>query len=93
MMFSYVSLSPFQGGFMPTISQALASHELAASHPAVPTMVNYPSLWSAANAAAASASAGDKEYLVVPRRRALRDHSYLTSTNFVTPSSLSTFAT
>ena len=55
---------------MPTVSQALASQPQAS--PAVPTMVNYPSLWNAANAAAAAAS--DKDSHVPPRRRALSLH-------------------
>ena len=54
---------------MPTISQALASQALATSPSAVPAMVNYPSLWNAANAAA-----NDKESLV-PRRRAASLHA------------------
>ena len=52
---------------MPTISQALASQAPAAS-PSVPTMVNYPSLWNAANAAA------NDSLSVPPRRRALSLH-------------------
>ena len=54
---------------MPTVSQALAASQAS---PAVPTMVNYPSVWNAANAAAAAAS--DKDSLVPPRRRALSLH-------------------
>ena len=56
---------------MPTISQALASQAPAAS-PSVPTMVNYPSLWNAANAAAAAAA--NDPLSVPPRRRALSLH-------------------
>ena len=55
---------------MPTISQALASQAPAAS-PSVPTMVNYPSLWNAANAANAAAN---DSLSVPPRRRALSLH-------------------